>query len=143
MDECAQATFYERKVLDFWREHPGEKARLAAQATWMLWQPTFTVATDDPGRKGFADTLRRSAEPVFMVLVYALALVGLFLAPRRFVALVISLSVYNTLMAMVFAGTVRYRVPWDFLLALLAAFPLARAWERMRRRRALRRGRRG
>ena len=136
VDECAQASFYERKVVDFWRQHPGEKARLAAQATWMLWQPTFTVATDDAGRKGLADTLRRSAEPVFMVTLYVLALAGLFLAPRRFVALVISFEAYNTLMAMLFAGTVRYRVPWDFLLALLAAFPLARAWERVDRRRA-------
>ena len=136
IDECAQASFYERKVVDFWRQHPGDKARLAAQATWMLWQPTFTVATDDAGRKGLADTLRRSAEPVFMVTLYVLALAGLFLAPRRFVALVISFEAYNTLMAMLFAGTVRYRVPWDFLLALLAAFPLARAWERVDRRRA-------
>jgi 4-amino-4-deoxy-L-arabinose transferase-like glycosyltransferase len=135
VDECAQATFYEHKVIDFWRQHPGEKARLAAQATWLLWQPTSTVATDDAGRKGLADTLRRSAEPVFMVALSALALAGLFLAPRRFVALVISLEAYNTLLAMLFAGTVRYRVPWDFLLALLAAFPLARAWERIRTRR--------
>jgi len=136
VDECAQASFYEHKVIDFWRQHPGEKARLAAQATWMLWQPTFTVATDDTKRKGFADNLRRSAEPAFMVTLYALALIGLFLAPRRFVALVISFEAYNTVMAMLFAGTVRYRVPWDFLLAILAAFPLARAWERFRLRRA-------
>ena len=33
------------------------------------------------------------------------------------------------------AGTVRYRVPWDFLLALLAAFALERAWELVRERR--------
>ncbi len=135
VDECAQASFYEHKVLDFWRQHPGEKARLAAQATWMLWQPTLTVATDDAGRKGFADTLRRSAEPLFMVALYALAVAGLFLAPRRFVALVISLEAYNTLMAMLFAGTSRYRVPWDFLLALLASFALVRAWDRLRERR--------
>ena len=35
---------------------------------------------------------------------------------------------------MVFAGTVRYRVPWDFLLALLAAFALDRAWGLLRSR---------
>jgi len=134
VDECAQMTLYERKVLSFWRHHPGEKGRLAAQATWMLWQPTFSVATDDPGRKGFADTLRRSGEPVFMVALYAFALIGLFLAPRRFVALALSLAAYNTVMAMIFAGTVRYRVPWDFLLALLAAFPLLLAWELLRSR---------
>ena len=37
-------------------------------------------------------------------------------------------------MAMVFAGTVRYRAPWDFLLALLAAFALARLWAIARER---------
>ena len=42
---------------------------------------------------------------------------------------------YNTLAAMVFAGTARYRAPWDFLLALLAAFALAAVWERYGRRR--------
>ena len=36
--------------------------------------------------------------------------------------------------AMVFAGTARYRAPWDFLLALLAAFALAEIWQRLRRR---------
>jgi hypothetical protein len=38
-------------------------------------------------------------------------------------------------MAMVFAGTVRYRAPFDFLLALLAAFALERAWLLLQRRR--------
>ena len=135
VDECRQESFYTDKVLDFWRDHPGEKARLSAQAVRMLWQPTLTVETDDPGRQGFADTLRRTAEPLFMVTLFALAVAGLFMAPRRFVALVLTLEAYNTLMAMVFAGTLRYRVPWDFLLALLAAFPLERAWEWLRRRR--------
>jgi hypothetical protein len=36
---------------------------------------------------------------------------------------------------MVFAGTVRYRAPWDFLLALLAAFALERTWALYRERR--------
>jgi len=68
-------------------------------------------------------------EPVFMVAVFGLALWGLFLAPRRFVALVLVLELYNTLAAMVFAGTVRYRTPFDFLLALLAAFAAVRLAE--------------
>jgi hypothetical protein len=33
---------------------------------------------------------------------------------------------------MVFAGTPRYRSPWDFLLALLAGIALVRLWERRR-----------
>ena len=138
VNECAQVALYEHRVLEFWRHHPGEKARLAVQATRMLWQPTLTVSADEAGRNGFANTLRNTAEPVFVTALYLLAAVGLFLAPRRFVALVLSLEAYNTVMAMIFAGTLRYRVPWDFLLALLAAFPLERGWVRLRRRYALR-----
>ena len=29
VDECAQMRFYRDEVVDFWREHPGEKAKLA------------------------------------------------------------------------------------------------------------------
>ena len=42
---------------------------------------------------------------------------------------------YNTLVAMAFAGTVRYRAPFDFLLAILAAAALVRAWDWLRERR--------
>ena len=33
IDECAQMRLYRGEVVDFWREQPGEKARLALQAT--------------------------------------------------------------------------------------------------------------
>jgi hypothetical protein len=121
VDECAQADFYERKVLSFWRHHPGEKAKLAGQATWMLWDPRVGLAEGRPGEGGWLDTARRWAEPVYMVAVYALALVGLALLPAEVTALALALLAYNTLMAMVFAGTTRYRVAFDFLLVLFAA----------------------
>ena len=121
--------------LDFWRDEPGEKARLAVQAVGMLWSPFLSVDADDPGQQGLADLAQRTVEPAFVLVLYALALWGAFLAPRRFVALTAMLLAYNTLAAMVFAGTVRYRAPWDFLLALLAAFALERAWELLRERR--------
>ena len=128
VDECAQMRMYQDEVFDFWGDDPGEKAKLAAQATQMLWRPTLTVEADDPGRDGFAGTVRKTAEPAYMLVVYALAIAGCFFAPRRFVALALLLMAYNTIMAMVFAGTLRYRVPFDFLLALLAALALERAW---------------
>ena len=46
---------------------------------------------------------------------------GVIRLPRRFVVLAVGLLAYQTVAAMVFAGATRYRVPWDFLLALLAA----------------------
>lgn len=136
VDECAQASFYRDQVFDFWREHPGEKARLAVQAVGMLWSPFLSVTADDPGQQGISDLAQRTVEPAFVLALYALALWGVFLAPRRFVVLAVVLLAYNTLLAMAFAGTVRYRAPWDFVLALLAAFALERAWELLRKRRS-------
>ncbi len=136
VDECAQASFYRDEVFDFWRDHPGEKGRLAVQAVGMLWSPFLSVAADDPGQQGLSNLAQRTVEPAFVMLLYAFALWGAFLAPRRFVVLAALLLGFNTLMAMVFAGTVRYRAPWDFVLALLAAFAVERAWELVRRRRA-------
>jgi len=136
VDECAQASFYRDQVFDFWREHPGEKARLAVQAVGMLWSPFLSVTADDPGQQGVSDLAQRTVEPAFVLALYVLALWGAFLVPRRFVALAALLLAYNTVMATVFAGTVRYRAPWDFVLALLAAFALERAWELLRRRRS-------
>jgi 4-amino-4-deoxy-L-arabinose transferase-like glycosyltransferase len=135
VDECGQSRFYRDKVFDFWRDHPGEKVRLALQAVGMLWSPFLSVNADDPGQKGLSDLLQRTVEPAYTLVLYALALWGAFLAPRRFVALTAVLLAYNTVAAMAFAGTTRYRVPWDFLLALLAAFALQRAWELVLERR--------
>ena len=51
MDECAQMRFYRDEVVDFWREHPGEKARLAGQAARLLWQPNV-LETEGTTRRG-------------------------------------------------------------------------------------------
>ena len=89
----------------------------------MLWSPVVTVEPDTPetGLSGFA---RHVVEPVFMIALYVLALLGLARLPRRYLALTLLLLGYGTVMAMVFAGTVRYRVPWDFLLCIPAAAAL-------------------
>jgi hypothetical protein len=133
VDECAQMRLYREEVVDFWREQPGEKARLAVQATGMLWSPV--PRESDESGSGTARLARKTIEPAFVITLYVLALVGLFVAPPHFVGLAAVMLTYNTLAAMVFAGTARYRTPWDFLLALLASFALAAVWERVRRRR--------
>ena len=56
-----------------------------------------------------------------MVALYVLAIAGLFVLPRSFVVLALTLLAYQTLVAMLFAGATRYRVPWDFLVAIMAA----------------------
>jgi hypothetical protein len=130
--ECAQTARYEHLVFQFWEHHPGAKLRLAAQATKMLWDPRVGVE-EGTG----VDRLRRWVEPLYTVPLFALALAGLFLVPLAFRVLALIFVGYETAAAWVFAGTTRYRVPWDFVLALLAATTLdrlLRALERRRRR---------
>ena len=133
VDECAQNGYYQDLVIDFWKEHPGEKARLMAQAAGMLWSPTFSV--EETSHSGLAEVGRDVAAPAYMIALYVLALVGAWRVSRRFLALVLLLEVLNTLMAMVFAGTVRYRTPFDFLLAILAAVAIRHLVHALRERR--------
>jgi hypothetical protein len=135
IDECEQQERYQDEVLDFWREQPSEKAQLAAQAAGFLWSPQASQTTGRSDAEGLVDVARRWAEPVWAVPVFLLALAGLFLARRSFAALAAILFAYQTVLAMVFAGTTRYRVAWDFLLVLLAAAALERLVARRRGRR--------
>lgn len=132
IDECAQMELYQEEVLDFWREHPGEKARLAVQATGFLWSPQAAQTTGRSDVGGLVDTARRWGEPLWALPVFALAAAGLFLVRRAFAGLAALLLGYQTLVAMVFAGTTRYRVPWDFVLVLLAAAAAERLVARRR-----------
>jgi 4-amino-4-deoxy-L-arabinose transferase-like glycosyltransferase len=131
-DECLEMTFYEHLAFDYWRDHPGGKLKLAALSTKLLWQPSVFETSDRPGAGGQLDVGRRVIEPLYMWILYALALVGVFVAPRSFAALAVLLLAYQTVAAWAFVGATRYRVAWDFLLALLAAAALERAaaWRR-------------
>ncbi len=61
-----------------------------------------------------------------MIPLYLVAAVGLFFVPAVFAWLAGILLAYNTAAAMLFAGTTRYRIPYDFLLALLAGGAIER-----------------
>ena len=120
-DECAQMTMFQKKVISFWVHHPAEKARLVPLDAQWLWQPNVVEVTDRPGAGTWLDTMRQVAEPAYMIVVYVLAVVGLFIVPRWFSLLAILLLGYQTIVALLFVGETRYRVPWDFVTTLLAA----------------------
>jgi 4-amino-4-deoxy-L-arabinose transferase-like glycosyltransferase len=134
VDECERMRFYRHLVFEFLREHPGEKAKLAGQAAGMLWNPSAIKTQGRSESGGFVDKLRTWAQPAYTIPLYVLAAVGVFLLPRRLALLGVSLLAYQTVVAMGFAGATRYRVPWDFLLALAAGAALS--WAVRRRRRA-------
>ena len=126
VDECGAQRRYQHLVTEFWKHHPGEKAKLAGQATGMLWDPRVGLQEGRPEAGGSVDTLRRWAEPAFMIPLFVLALAGLLYVAPAFRVLAVILLAYETAMAWVFAGQTRYRVPWDFVLALLAAAAVTR-----------------
>ena len=121
VDECAQMNFFSHKVHAFWLHHLGEKAKLALLAGQMEWQPSVVETSGRPQKGTFVDSLRTSTEPLFVIPLYILGFAGLFFVPRAFAVLAVSLLAYQTAVAMIFVGVTRYRVPWDFLLCVLAA----------------------
>ena len=131
VDECGAMRKFQHLVWRFWVDHPGEKAELAAQAGSMLWQPSAHATEGRSGRGTWLDRVRKDVEPAYMIPVFALAAAGLLLAPRRYAALAVLLLVYQTGVAMLFAGDTRYRAPWDFLAMVLAAATLAWITERV------------
>ena len=134
-NECVEMSFYEHLTFQYVRHHPAGKAKLAALSMQLLWQPSAIETTGRPGAGTSLDAARSIGEPAYMIVLYALAVAGLFVAPRAFVVLALLLLAYQTACAAAFVGATRYRIAWDFLLALLAAAALARAAERLRARR--------
>jgi 4-amino-4-deoxy-L-arabinose transferase-like glycosyltransferase len=135
-NECVEMWFYEHLTREYWKDHPGNKARLAALSMRLLWQPNVFETSGRNGAGGNLDLGRRVAEPAYMWVVYVLAIGGLFFAPRAFVALALLLLAYQTVCAAVFVGATRYRIAWDFLVVLLATATLKRGWEWWQERRA-------
>jgi 4-amino-4-deoxy-L-arabinose transferase-like glycosyltransferase len=115
-DECVQMRFYEHLAWQYDRDHPGAKARLAALSEQLLWQPNVIETSTQP--RGLA---KHIVEPTYMWALYALAAVGLLAVPRAFLALALALFAYQSLFAAIFVGATRYRISFDFLLAILAA----------------------
>jgi hypothetical protein len=124
VNECAQMRFFTHKAHAFWFHHPGGKAKLALLSGQMLWQPSVVETGGRPGQNTWLDTLRTSSEPLYVIPLYCLALAGLFLVPRAYAVLTVLLLAYQTAVALIFVGVTRYRVPWDFLLGILAAATL-------------------
>ena len=136
-NECVEMSFYEHQTIEYWKHHPGNKAKLMLLSAKLLWQPTVIETSGRNGAGTNLDVGRRVAEPAYMIVIYVLAIAGLFIAPRAFVALALLLLAYQTVCALVFVGATRYRIAWDFLIVILATATVARAAAWWRERRSL------
>ena len=116
---------YHDEVVDFWREGPARRgsSRAAGCRACSGARCLERVGREEAGGAACSqdDRARVRDRPLC-----ARAPPGLLRRARALLGALRSCSIgYNTLAAMVFAGTARYRTPWDFLLAILAAFALA------------------
>jgi 4-amino-4-deoxy-L-arabinose transferase-like glycosyltransferase len=132
--ECIEMSFYEHLAFQWALHHPGAKAKLAALSLQLLWQPSV-IETGNPGSGTNLDLARHVVEPAYMIALYLLAAAGLFLVPRPFAVLAVLLLGYQSACAVAFVGATRYRIAWDFLIALVATAALARAAEWVQARR--------
>jgi 4-amino-4-deoxy-L-arabinose transferase-like glycosyltransferase len=139
-DECSQMTMFEHRVVSFWVHHPAAKAKLLPIDLRWQWQPWVVEVTDLPGAGTIVGTFRTTAEPAYMIPLYILGVIGLFVVPRFFAGLVVLLLAYQTAFALAFVGETRYRVPWDFLIALLAGAAVVELVRRLRAHRESARG---
>ncbi len=68
VDECAQASFYRDEVIDFWRDQPGEKARLAVAGgrDALVAVPQRRRRRPRPAGRS-SDLVQRTVEPAFVL----------------------------------------------------------------------------
>jgi 4-amino-4-deoxy-L-arabinose transferase-like glycosyltransferase len=130
--ECDQMRFYTRLAREWVVHHPGAKLKLAQLTVRMEWDPRPTKTEGRSGKGTTLDTVRDDVQPLYTGALFALGIAGLWFAPRWYTVLALALLAYNTLAAAVFVGATRYRVPWDFLIALLAACAVEAWWRRRR-----------
>ena len=66
--------YFEHLTVKYWTHHPGEKAKLAVQATRLLWDPRSHETQGRSGKGTWRDTARSIVEPVWAIPIMLLAL---------------------------------------------------------------------
>jgi 4-amino-4-deoxy-L-arabinose transferase-like glycosyltransferase len=130
--ECDEMRFYTRLAREWVVHHPGAKLKLAQLTVRMEWDPRPTKTEGRSGKGTRLDTVRDDIQPLYTGALFVLGIAGLWFAPGWYTVLAVGLLAYNTLAAAVFVGATRYRVSWDFLIALLAACAVQAWWRRRR-----------
>jgi 4-amino-4-deoxy-L-arabinose transferase-like glycosyltransferase len=117
LDEAAADRFLRAEAWHAVREDPLRFARLALVKAWRLWSPV-------PNHEGFRTPLLVALVLLSYGPVAALAALGALRLRRGSVlaALLPALPLYITLLHLVFIGSLRYRIPAEPVLLLLAAY---------------------
>lgn len=111
--------YYRRKAWEFVRAHPGRALELAAIKLWRFWKPW-------PNAEQFNEPLVAAAVASSFIPLVTLAVWGGWVCRHQFWPLVLAAGpiVYFTAIHLVFVSSLRYRLPAEYPLAVLAAIGL-------------------
>jgi 4-amino-4-deoxy-L-arabinose transferase-like glycosyltransferase len=117
MDEVGRSRYLGRLAWDFAREHPLRAAELAVIKIARTWSPV-------PLSRDYGGNVRYVVVGLLYTLpFFALAIMGLWSrrAPRSAKVFLVAPAVYFTLVHAVSVGSLRYRIPSDVPMAVMAA----------------------
>jgi hypothetical protein len=116
MSEYEVNQHYWDKGMDYAKAHPERAVELGFVKLWRFWKPW--PSAEEAG--GWATKLIFA---VFSLVLFAGALVGAFVHRRDFVVLALTLGpvLFFSALHAVFVGSLRYRLPAEYPMAVLAA----------------------
>ena len=117
MGEVERSAYLSREALAWAGENPGRAALLAGRKLGRMWSPV-PLSTEYGGRRMYVAAAAAYAIPLF-----ALSLVGLRrrVLPRAAKGLLLAPAIYFSVAHAVTVGSMRYRVPVEPMLAVVAA----------------------
>ncbi|MDQ3440152.1 MAG: hypothetical protein M3478_07355, partial [Planctomycetota bacterium] len=127
MDEVGRSDYLTARARDYMDAHPGRLTELALAKVARMWSPK--PLSDDFGRPAYVAVALLYGVPFFL-----LVLAGLFSPSLSGTAKVFLLApaAYLTLVHALSVGSLRYRVPAEVPMAVVAAACVARVWESVR-----------
>jgi len=128
MSEYDMDRHYRRKAWEFVSENPGRTAELAMWKLARYWSPW-------PNAEQFQRPWMIVTAAACWVFVFVPALAGLWLMRRRFLVLLMTAGpvLYFAAIHSVFVGSIRYRLPAEYPLAVLAAVGWVAGWRYFRK----------
>ncbi|MCA8983676.1 MAG: glycosyltransferase family 39 protein [Planctomycetaceae bacterium] len=132
MSEYEMNRYYKDKALQFVREYPGESLRLAAVKFWRFWKPW-------PNADQFQHPLLGATVGLGFLGLLTLSIWGGWGLRDKcwFLFLCIVPIVYFTALHMLFVSSLRYRLPAEFPLAILAGIGMELMWNQLLPRRPI------
>lgn len=132
MNEVARSSYLADAAWRFVREHPRRALELAGIKIARTWSPVPLSAEYGRDRRTLV------AAAVYMIPLYVAVVLGLWFAPasRSIKVYLMAPAVYFTIVHAVSVGSLRYRIPSDVPMAVIAGLAAQAWWLRARRERA-------